>query len=218
MLKYSFGNSKMNKLATYLGYKQKEVVCFDLPAGWTCPKANICKTFSNRETGKLTMHGSVKCFASKGETYAPSARRLRWHNFDAIKACGRNVDAILELLESSMPQGLKVLRFHSSGDFFWKEYWLAWVELARRHPNITVFGYTKIYEYATWENLPSNFYIQYSYGGKDDAKLAPSVPTCYIGERENQYPNIKVVCRDKATGYEDYLAIINRETFVIPAH
>jgi len=218
MVKYSFSNSKMNKLARHFGYTLKQVPCFDLPAGWSCGKADICSSFADEKTGKLKRVGRILCYAAKGETFSPSARALRWNNYNKLLACGRDVSAILNLLVEAFPKKVKIVRYHSSGDFYCKEYFLAWMELAKLYPDVVFFGYTKYLEYATWSDKPSNFYVQYSWGSKDDGDWNPSIPTCYVRETNDQYPNIKVVCSSEELGWEDYPAIVKGETFVIDKH
>lgn len=220
MVKYSFSNSKMNKLARHLGLKLAQAVSFDLPAGWTCSKADICKTFSNRETGKLNRVGRVLCYAAKGEAFAPSARRLRWHNFDELRACGKDIDKMVALLTEAMPKNVKVIRIHSSGDFYSREYFLAWVKFARSNPDVTIYGYTKHLDYAAYDDFPENLYMQYSFGGLDDERMKAleiEIPTCYIGEGA-EYPGLDIVCATQELGYQDYEAILNRKSFVIPIH
>lgn len=222
MLKFSYQNQKINLLAKYLGLKKKEVLSFDVPAGWTCPKADICKSMANKETGKIKRTGKFLCFASKGEAYAPAARRLRWHNLLEINACRSGGDhaKIVELIQSSMPKEIKILRIHSSGDFYCEEYFKAWVEIAKNNPHITFFGYTKELDYVLFEK-PSNFVLQYSWGGKDDLRLLEikeHIPTCYVAEYDNQYPNLPVVCGTHETAHEDYLHIMAKKTFVIAKH
>jgi hypothetical protein len=62
-IKFSFNNSKIKSTAKVLKSRGivsnvKEVVCFDLPAGWTCPKANLCKSKVNPDTGIKTDYGN----------------------------------------------------------------------------------------------------------------------------------------------------------------
>ena len=70
MLKFSTGNRKINDLAKDLGLSKKEVVAFDLPAGYTCPAADICKSQANRENGKITdgENCQFRCYAASTES------------------------------------------------------------------------------------------------------------------------------------------------------
>lgn len=54
----------------------------------------------------------------------------------------------------------RYFRIHDSGDFFSLEYFTAWVELAKRHPETIFYAYTKEAEIVTAygvDNLPDNF-------------------------------------------------------------
>lgn len=221
MLKFSHTNSKMNILARHFGYKLAQVVSFDIPAGWSCPKADICKNFSDPTTGKIKKVGRIMCYASKVEAYAPAARRLRWHNFDEIKECAGNSDKIAAKILEALPNEVKIVRIHSSGDFFSVAYFTAWQKVAAARPNIVFFGYTKQLEYAISEQNSPNFFLEYSFGGKDDEiylNLLSKPAACFINEHDNQYPNIPVVCGSKEKGYEDYFGVIGRNTFAISMH
>ena len=220
MVKYSFSNSKLKELARWLELSLSQVISFDLPAGWTCSKAGICKTLVSRDTGKELRAGRIKCYAAKAECYAPNTRRMRWYNFNELVSCEGSILKMAALLESSLPNKVKVVRIHSSGDFFSKNYFRAWVKVATNNPNVIFFGYTKHLDYAIC-GLPNNMFLEYSYGSTDDnrmKKLDFPVPTCFIGEYDNQYPNLRVVCSDKNFSHEDYFAILNHESFVISMH
>lgn len=220
-LKFGKGNGKMQKLAGYLGIPKSHILTFDVPAGYTCAKANICKSYANRYTGKVTMVGTVLCYAAKSERYLPSVRRGRWFNYMALLGLGNDVKAIAEAIIANIAKQTEIVRIHSSGEFYSKAYFEAWVMVAKALPQIQFFGYTKHLEYALADK-PNNFVLQYSFGGLDDdlykTMIAEGrvIPTCKIGEYENQYPE-KVVC-GKDGEHEDYFAILNRESFVIMAH
>jgi len=219
MLKISFHNHKLNELARWLKLPLNQVVSLDLPAGWTCAKANICKTFVERKTAKINHVGRITCYAAKAECYAPNTRIMRWHNFDSLRECSNDTERMIELIGASIPEKVKVMRIHSSGDFFSPSYFYAWVGIAKAYPNISFYGYTKHLDYAI-APLPKNMFLEYSFGGKDDTRrieLKYHAPTCYIGEYKKQYNGYKIVCK-AGNSHEDYLAILNRESFVIMEH
>jgi hypothetical protein len=225
MLGFSKGNSKMNVLAKHLGLSKNAVLSFDIPAGWTCAKADICKGYADEKTGKLTQVGRVKCYAVKQENYLPSVRAFRWNNFNQLLACGRdNTDGIAELILSSIPKSAKIIRIQSSGDFYSEAYFMAWVRVAYLRPDITFIAYSKHLDYVTFENRSSNFSMVYSYGSKDDARYNENysgytLPTCFIEEFEGQYgSNFPRVCATHAEGWQDFFCITFGSTFVIPIH
>ena len=59
-------------------------------------------------------------------------------------------------------------------------------------------------------SLSLNFFLQYSYGSKDDGIFNGNVPACFIKESESQYPGIPVACAGHGHEHEDYFAILNR--------
>lgn len=217
MVKFTSGNRKLNALALHLGLKKSQVVCADLPAGFSCPKADICKTYANKETGKMIRVGRIKCYAAKTEVFAPSVRRLRWENYDKFLSCGDNVDMMVSLILQAIMPSVKIVRIHSSGDFFSLAYFQAWIEVARLKTDILFFGYTKSLDYAKTAR-PSNFALNYSFGSKDDDRWTSDVPTCFIRETPEQYTDILTSCATHEKAHEDYYAIFNGETFAIGVH
>ena len=79
-LKITLGNAKL-----------KGIYHFSLPSGWSCPGAENCKTFANRETGKITDEQTevdgvaIRCYSAMDEARRPNVRKVRWDNFDLLK-------------------------------------------------------------------------------------------------------------------------------------
>lgn len=215
MLKFSTGNSKIHELAKELGLSKKQVVCFDLPAGYTCPAANICLSKANRETGKITDGDNCKfrCYAASGEAVFTRTRQLRWHNFELLQKA-RTTSKMVELIQSSINNKIKVIRIHSSGDFYSKAYFNAWVQIAINNPDITIFGYTKVLPYVKAQK-PSNFKLVYSYGGTFDKKVTSDVPVSYVITDEAQAIG-SIPCKDSLAG--DYYEIMEGKSFSLMIH
>lgn len=215
-LKLSYGNSKLHKLAEYLGIGKKAVVSFDLPAGYTCPMANLCKSYANRETGKITDGKEMifRCYAASGEAAFKNARLLRWHNFDLLKVL--DLDGMVALIEGSLTNGIKVIRIHSSGDFFSLDYFNAWVRVAKNHPDISFFGYTKVLPYVSAVK-PDNFKLVYSYGGKLDNEVK-NEPVAYVVNTVIDAINrgLKVACLDNPS--DDFDFVMGGRTFALALH
>lgn len=219
MLKFSFENSKLKKLAKYLNLKNKQVVGFDLPAGWTCKMANICLCRANRKTGKLTdgKNAQFRCYAASGEAAFSMTRHMRWSNFDALRKL--SLHDMVALIEKSLPLNVKVVRIHSSGDYFSLNYFHAWLMVALLHPEITFFGYSKILDYvriAKVTNLP-NFKLTYSFGGKQDAELKDE-PTSYVVKTiaDGKKMHLPVSCVTNPT--DDFDFIMAGVNFALPIH
>lgn len=133
----------------------------------TCPAAGIC---------------AKVCYARNG-TY----------NFPAVRAKHqRNLARVLDDLprwKADMLTELSARRFrptedqpvyiriHDAGDFFTDAYLTAWLDIARAHPDLVFYSYTK--EVARFRRLvepapPPNFLWCYSYGGREDHLLDPA--------------------------------------------
>lgn len=168
-LKFSTGNGKL-----------KNRLIFSLPAGYSCPHAGICKTFADRNTGKLTdlpqttgtEAPEFRCFAACSEKY-PATRNLRWHNFELLRACdfSDHTELAALIFNSLMAAPKKdLIRIHESGDFWTEIYMRAWIEVATLLPDIKMYAYTK--SLGMWQSLydyiPDNFYLTASYGGTLD--------------------------------------------------
>ena len=181
-LKFSKGNAKLSKR-----------LIFNLPAGHTCPNAGVCRTMADPDTGKIqdaprtdnALGNEFRCFAAMAET-RPAVRAARWHNFNAIKdtifeAQHDPVQAVTDTIAlaiwgmQSVDNPYKLCRIHESGDFFSFTYFLAWLQVAREHREITFYAYTK--QLAYWliayqsGEIPDNFYLTASMGGDEDYLL-----------------------------------------------
>jgi hypothetical protein len=64
--------------------------------------------------------------------------------------------------------GGKAIRIHDSGDFFSREYLEAWIDVVKSFPDVMFYAYTKEVEMLKGYELPDNFRIIFSMGGKQD--------------------------------------------------
>ena len=145
---------------------------FSLPAGYTCPGAKDCHAWFNREEKKLHdgKHQQFRCYAAMSEAYLPSVRASVDHNLQLLKEA-RTVEKMAALIDISLPgKFYKFIRVHQNGDFFSGDYFMAWMEVARRNPTIGFYAYTK--SIPTWlkyrKLIPANFALTASLGGKFD--------------------------------------------------
>lgn len=70
--------------------------------------------------------------------------------------------------------GGAAVRIHDSGDFFSLEYLNAWLDIARMHPSILFYCYTKevtMFREHVVGKAPTNFRWVYSMGGKQDSLI-----------------------------------------------
>lgn len=172
--KLYFGNGNA-KLAT-------SIATFSLPAGWACPCAKDCQSRTDKLTGKITdgKHTQFRCFSATNEARATSVRFARHRNWDLLKQA-KTAKAMAELIDQSLPFPCSYVRIHVSGDFFNREYFKAWVIVAKAHPEIIFYGYTKTIRF--WlENkadMPSNFRLVASWGGTED-RLIGDLPSAKV--------------------------------------
>lgn len=216
---FAYLNRKLRKLAVLLGIKLKEIVSFDLPAGWTCPAALECLSRADRKTGKITdgPHSIIRCYAATNEAWAVSSRNMRWRNFDALVACGsRNVKGMADLLTKHLPKAVRYVRVHSSGDFFSKTYFKAWVLVAERHPDVIFYAYTKRADILPLKStLPANLRITVSHGGRYD-DMALDYPRAYVCWSHDAVLPERVPIIDDETS--ELFAIANTQSFGLMLH
>ena len=91
-----------------------KVVYVGLPAGYTCPFADKCKTFAHRkgkefpiQVGqekplKIKQTGDIRCFAASREAQYPNLRELRWRNFDLLREFEGDPEGMTDLLLRSL--------------------------------------------------------------------------------------------------------------------
>jgi hypothetical protein len=164
LLSFQKGNSKLGK----------SIYTFSLPSGYTCPFAKDCLAKVNRLTGKLTdgPHTQFRCFSASQEALFPSVRKSRWDNFEKVKNAIKN-NTLVDLILNSIPKKATIIRVHVAGDYYNQVYFNAWMEVAKRLPSVTFYAYTKSISYWVNQlgNIPSNFKLNASYGGKQDSLI-----------------------------------------------
>ena len=166
-LHFSTGNAKINK----------GTLIFNLPAGKTCPGAMFCKSFASVDpiTGKRSIsdgpHTEFRCFAASSEVQYDGVFHNRASNFqqivDALRE-GNCADFINTELHKNLKKKHTRVRIHESGDFFNAAYLQAWVMVAIANPSIDFYCYSKSLNLFVGLDLPENFYLTASYGGKFD--------------------------------------------------
>jgi len=219
-VKFGKANGKLKKLAPVVGCAMSHIVQFDLPAGWSCPKADICKSKYNPQTGQIIDGKDCKfrCYAIKAEVQYPKTAPFRWANFNALK--GKSAEQMAAIILSEIKLRTRIVRIHSSGDFFNAAYFAAWVMVAKARPDVIFFGYTKVAAYVR-EQKPTNFHLTYSHGGLDDS-IAKDLPTCYVALDDNHAVQIAkdtgaILCCEE-NQYDDYLAILAGKSFILKVH
>lgn len=165
-------NSKMKKS----GNTDLEVYNWGIPAfrakdGFkTCPNAGLCAAGCYARSGAYLFSNVAQAFENR---LALSKDK----NFDFVM-----IDAISKALKKAEKKNKSVLiRIHDSGDFYNLDYTLTWFRIMKAFEKNTdkvqFYAYTKQVEMfkgpSINENLPNNFTLIYSYGGKQDDLINP---------------------------------------------
>jgi len=164
LLKFTKGNAKLDT----------SIHIFSLPAGWSCGGALKCLSKADPETGKIKdgKNTEFRCYAASQEALYKNVRDHRWYNFGLLRAM-KSKDKMRELILKSLPKSAKIVRLHSSGDFFNEPYFLAWLETAKSRPDIHFYSYTKSLPF--WikhlDKIPKNMVLNASEGGKYDSLI-----------------------------------------------
>jgi hypothetical protein len=154
--------------------KKDGIFNFDIPAYKsstgliTCPSAKDC---------------IANCYARQG-TY----------NFSNVKAKHEsNLQASLkpdfvELMvrEIKGNKRISIIRLHSAGDFYSREYVLKWFKIFAACPDIKFYAYTKSWDLFDDLALPSNFYMIQSEGGV--LNIDESKPHAKVFKDEDSMP------------------------------
>ena len=179
-LTFSKANAKVRNLKNVPGLEEylsdrRVIVTFDLLSGWTCPGAKDCRARVIVTEGKRSIQETddtvYRCFSASQEAAFPSVYDMRQRNFNVLRhlSSSQMVDAI----GTALPPRAGIVRLHVAGDFFAQSYFRAWAEIARLHPALLFYTYTKSLRYwvAHRPQLPQNFILTASYGGRDDALI-----------------------------------------------
>lgn len=102
------------------------------------------------------------CYAHKSQNQYKQALAYRTRNYEA---------SLLPDFENEKIVGFDIIRVHESGEFYSQEYINKWVKIARNHPNIIFYAYTKRIGEFNFDELTSlkNFVLHNSlHNGKEN--------------------------------------------------
>ena len=192
-LKFSHGNAKL-----------KHRLIFSLPAGKTCPGALFCKSFAVlQDDGKRKIQDGkdtiFRCFAASSEVQYDAVYQLRAYNMELVMAAiinGSIVDLINDSIQHHRKKNTKLVRVHEGGDFFSLGYLLAWIEVAKLNPDLKFYCYSKSLDLFLDLELPPNFYMTASHGGKFDYLIEegffPRYSKVFMNEAEANNAGLEV--------------------------
>lgn len=187
MLKFSKANAKIKALASVPGVipflaNKRKVYSFDLLSGHNCPYAKDClsKAVKQDDGSRKIVDGpdtEFRCFSASQEALFPALYNLREGNTEVLSvAASRGYHAAADSLLAAMPKDAGVIRVHVGGDFNTSVYMQAWLEVAKRRPELLVYAYTKslpfVVKHRKLIDSLQNFVITASYGGKRDELIA----------------------------------------------
>tara|TARA_B110000503_G_scaffold96282_1_gene144843 strand:+ start:1061 stop:1888 length:828 start_codon:yes stop_codon:yes gene_type:complete len=189
-MKFSAANTKLKKLykldttvlKKWLGQKigrsTAKVYSFDLLSGVDCPFAMKCKSEAEvQEDGRRKIKDGpdteFRCFSASQEVLFTTAYNARKRNHDAIHALETS-DDIADALIAALPKDARIIRIHVAGDMFSHKYFMAWIKVAERTPNVLFYAYTKslVYWVRSRDSVPFNLVLTASYGGRNDELIA----------------------------------------------
>jgi hypothetical protein len=183
-------------------YYEGTVHEWNLPTGSTCPFAKACLVSVDRSTGKFQNRSTeYRCYASSPERF-PAVREHRWSNFEHVRSGGI----------PPIPKDCTAIRIHASGDFFNQTYFDLWLMLAKDHPELEIWAYTKSLRYwvARLDQIPPNLILTASYGGTDDHLIEQ-----YSLKNVKVYPDIDSVPADRPIDVNDHWARVPHVNFAL---
>lgn len=189
-MKFATANTKLKKLyklantvlAQWLNRKigrtMAKIYSFDILSGVDCPFAFNCKSRAEvQDDGSRRIKDGpdtkFRCFSASQEVLFTNVYNSRKRNHDAIHELETS-DAMADALCDALPKNAGVIRIHVAGDMFSNNYFLAWIKVAERNPNVLFYAYTKslIYWIRNRERVPYNLVLTASYGGRNDHLIA----------------------------------------------
>jgi hypothetical protein len=123
----------------------------------TCPKAGECQLFCYARKGGYVMFPAASMSAAQALNFLVNDPQGYMDMVDR---------EITSIKGKTGKAGVKLeVRWHDAGDFFSKEYLDLAFDVARKHPDVDFYAYTKVADVATADK-PKNFIINFSSGAK----------------------------------------------------
>jgi hypothetical protein len=154
---------------------------FNLPSGYSCPFATVCKNFPAKWEGPVkggkfnrpsSWEKNIKpgpkakhmCYAARAQGQYPGANIQAFSNLSLLnkhKGVDKKATLIVNSLRYHKLDNTDILRIHEAGDFYSQEYFDAWLEVARRLPGTLFYAYTTSLPFwlARKNSIPKNFKI-----------------------------------------------------------
>ena len=160
-LRWTYGNSKLAKTSgetfKIVGYGISADT--DINGVNSCPGASACRGV---------------CYAKQGTYLFKNVREARMFNLNASFLPEYSDMLVNDLAKVS--RKYNTVRIHDSGDFHTQAYLDAWKRAASVYSDVTFYAYTKSLHLDLFSNLPSNFKLVQSLGGKYDNQVNLDMP------------------------------------------
>jgi len=217
MIRFSPANIKLRKLEKKT---KKKVYSFDILSGVSCPFAKECHAWVIKRNGTRKVkdgpHCRYRCYSASQEALYPKTYDFRKENSKILKL---SFSEMVRTLSENIPEDAKIIRIHTSGDFNSQRYFDAWLKVARLHPHLRFYGYTKALPY--WikrkNNLPKNLKLTASRGGTHDHLIAKHrlrnvTVVLWRGQRDSVSHRILPIDKN------DYMAYTGGKNFSLLIH
>ena len=224
MLKFSKANSKLKKIAEWSDYPVNSIFSIGLPSGYSClGAADICLSFAHKKTDKIRIvdgkNTKFRCYSASLEALHTNLRNSVWHNYNQLKDLHTN--EMIKLIDSSIPSQARLIRVHTSGDFFNARYYNAFNAVARRNKSILFYAYTKRLQFLVDSlhginpPIPENFKYIASRGGKFD-KYINGYP--FLQSATVVYSEQDAATKGLIIDYDERQAITSDKSFGLLIH
>ena len=133
----------------------------------TCPGAGECKLFCYAKKGFYTFNPGVSLSDARKLNYLLNDPRGFMEDLsNEITFYNKKKKAVSPLIKNTVSDdGFQLcVRWHDAGDFFSQEYLEAAFDVARDHPDVLFYAYTKMANVVNHPERPPNFEISFSDG------------------------------------------------------
>lgn len=186
---------KLKLLTSNSKLKKDGIFNFDIPAYKsstgliTCPHARDC---------------IANCYARQGTYLFWTTKRKHEANLLATQQNDFCENMIIEIIESKA----NIIRIHSAGDFYNREYISKWLTIMDAMPHVIFYAYTKSFKMFDGLSLPENFKMIQSQGGIYE--IDENKAHAKVWENESDIPDnySKAIESDINAVYNDKIALV----------
>ena len=150
-----------------------------------------------------------RCFSASQEVVYGTVYDQRKYNFDLL----RQTEDKAGLISESLPD-CDIVRVHVGGDFFSLDYFNAWMDVARNFQDRLFYAYTKSLPYWIKSDIPDNFKLNASKGGKRDWLIEP----CNLKFAEVVFSEQEAEEKELEIDHDDSLAFKQDSNFGLLIH